>query len=62
MNPTTQCNYCTLQAMKALAQVQGVEVVIGQERRVEQVWITVRYSNKAKPSAWFMSLTDHCAC
>lgn len=75
MSELTECNYCRLQHMKALAATKGVEVVVRQERmdgrtkdlkgntlEYSDVWTSARYSWEEKPSAWFRVLTAHCVC
>lgn len=59
MSELTECNYCVLRGMKRRAAARGVEVVLGTD---EHGWVSVRYSDHEKPAAWFMALTDRCAC
>ncbi len=60
MSELTKCNYCSLKSMEWAANQRGVKLIIGP--RDENDMIPVRYSDKEKPSAWFLALTDHCVC
>lgn len=62
MSELTQCNYCTLRAMRHTAKLRGVEVVMGVGVKEMSGWKTARYSDRDEPSAHFMALTDHCVC
>ena len=60
MSEMTPCNHCTLQSMRRRAQERGVVVVLGRDE--ESGWVTARYDDEDEPCAWFVTLTDVCAC
>lgn len=59
MSELTKCNWCTLQWMKARAKARGVEIIVDKD---ENGWVRVRYSDYLDASAYFMELTEGCAC
>lgn len=59
MSELTTCNYCTLQDIKRRADERGATVSLSKD---EYGWTVVQCSDKSKPSAWLMKLTDHCVC
>jgi hypothetical protein len=59
MSELNKCNYCTEQAMKQKAKERRVALIYGV---TNDGWITVRYGDMEEPSAYFLELTDHCAC
>ena len=59
MSKLTRCNYCTLKRLTDRAVEYGVSIELGKD---EYNWITVRYSNRDKPSAYLMQLTNVCVC
>lgn len=63
MSDLTPCNFCTMQNMKARAEMRGVELIVQLETEGDMVdWWSARYSDQTEPSAWFMAITDSCAC
>jgi hypothetical protein len=49
--------------MKAQAEARGVEVIVKLETDGDlKDWTSARYSDKRKPSAYFLELTKECAC
>lgn len=63
MSGLTQCNYCTLQSMRATAKARGVEVIVTHLSFGEmRGWYEARYSDEDEASAYFMQLTQGCAC
>ena len=59
MSELTLCNFCQLQRMRKRAKERGVTVKMGQD---DHGWVTARYSDEDEPSAYFMELTERCAC
>lgn len=59
MSEWSECNYCTLQRMRRLAEARGVEVIVEVDT---YGWTAARYSDEAEPSARFLALTEECAC
>ncbi len=63
MSDLTECCFCSLRWMQAAAADRGAEVVVQKEVEGEMAgWTSARYSDKEKPSAYFMALTTQCAC
>jgi hypothetical protein len=63
MSELTSCNFCSLRSMKRRAAARGVTVIVKKESEgVMKGWTSARYSDRDKPSAHFMELTDRCAC
>lgn len=64
MSSLTRCNFCTLRRMRELAAARGVSVIVEPVPAEEIMggWTTARYSDKDRPSAWFMALSDRCVC
>ena len=58
----TLCNYCTLTNMQRRAKERGTSVTVYAGRGEWSGWTLVKYNDEDKPSAFFMELTDHCAC
>lgn len=59
MSELTSCNYCSLRRMRLDASSRGVEVIVSVD---EHGWIAARYSDRDEPSAWFMEVSNECAC
>lgn len=59
MSELTPCNYCNYQAMKRRAEKRGVTVILSSD---ENGWVSARYSDKEKPSRFFLKLTESCVC
>lgn len=59
MSELTRCNHCSLKAMRERAERRGATVILDRDA---EGWITARYSDEAEPSAYFMELTNRCAC
>jgi hypothetical protein len=53
------CNFCSLTGMQGRAKERGVEVITSID---EHGWTAARFSDKEKPSAYFMIVTDKCCC
>lgn len=64
MSELTICNRCSLDRMEELAAARGVVVITHVEDPLSDMagWISARYSDHEKPSAWFMQLPARCAC
>src|SRR5262245_57651708 len=71
MSDLTRCNYCTLKDFELVAARGGGEIVIRPaESRVADLFNTksvdifIHYPGDTEPTwcAWFMALTDKCAC
>lgn len=65
MSGLTQCNRCQLSDMRARAAERGVEVVVEVATHPDDPmrgWTSARYTDHDTPSAWFMTLTEACAC
>lgn len=63
MSALTRCNRCNLNDMRRRAAARGVEVIVKVEWTGEmRGWTSARYSDEDEPSAWFMQLTEACAC
>lgn len=59
MSTLTRCNRCNLDRMERRAAQRGATVILD---KTDDGWISARYSDHEKPSAWFMELTDGCVC
>lgn len=66
MSELTRCNYCTLQALKRdgcrLASRQEIAKLNEDQAADERLSGTVVIDRDGKFVAWFMALSDHCAC
>lgn len=62
MSERTRCNYCTLEFMKRRAKTRHAEVILESGKDEMRGWMSARYSDEDKPSAYFMVLTTHCVC
>lgn len=61
----TRCNRCKLNDMERKAAERGVTVVTQVcETPGDPLhgWISARYSDNDKPTTWFQTLTERCAC
>lgn len=54
----SRCNRCIFNKMEQTAKERGVTLIIADD----DGWVSVRYSDKRKPSAWFLELTEGCVC
>ncbi len=59
MSDATQCNYCTLEAIKKRMKHENKKVTI--KRNKSNGWIDVFVDGK-RHGVSFMKLTDHCVC
>lgn len=59
MSELTRCNRCTLNSMIATATARGAKVFtwVGIDG-----WTVAKYTDRDKPSAWFLKLTEDCVC
>jgi hypothetical protein len=48
--------------MQRRAKERGTSVTVYAGRGEWSGWTLVKYNDEDKPSAFFMELTDHCAC
>lgn len=65
MSELTPCNRCSLNSMQRRAKARGTEVivkVVHDPKDPMHGWTSARYSDEDEPSAWFMQLTEACAC
>lgn len=60
MSDLTPCNYCNVQWMWQRAKERRTKLIIKYDP--EMGMMSARYANEDKPSAWFVELTEHCAC
>jgi len=64
----TDCNFCTLQHLKIVANNANAEIVLAPNSQPglgpDGIDVFIKYPSDAKPTwvAWFMKLTDHCVC
>lgn len=65
MSELTPCNYCTLRRMRERRQDMWgtpIEVIVTPNDPEADGWTSARYTDRDKPSAYFLELTDHCVC
>lgn len=63
MSELTRCNRCKLNSMVRLAAKRGATVHVSVHVVGEWAgWTSARYSDAEEPSAWFLELTEACAC
>jgi hypothetical protein len=64
----SDCNYCTLRAIKMAASLSHGKVILELNTQdglwLDGVDVFIHYPKDEKPTwaAWFMKLTDHCVC
>jgi len=70
MSDLTPCNYDSLQQMKKRAASRtdmwgnslGISVVLTRNDPEADGWVSARYSDQEKPSAYFLVLPNRCVC
>lgn len=63
LSELTQCNYCTLKDITLRAADRGATVTVSPDPDPRMGgMLAVQASDRDKPSAWFMALSDHCVC
>lgn len=63
MSELTPCNWHTLQGMKARARKRGTEVIVTKITEGDFAgWTSARFADQETPAAYFMELTERCAC
>ena len=59
MSELTICNYCSYKAMKARAKKAGRKIRLVASKEMSG-WMAVK--EDGKEIAWYMEMTDKCAC
>lgn len=64
LSSRTKCNFCTLTHARRQAEVDGVEITLGEAELKEggRMWISLQRSDEKEPSHFFLELSDHCVC
>ena len=60
MSELTTCNFCSYERYRTRARARGAAVTLAVDEDLGM--LAVRESDREKPLAWFLELSDRCVC